>query len=62
MNQNAARTLLLAGLATFLVSLGAEISSAHGWSELAQTAFVGKMIMQLGGVGTAIWGALKVKA
>lgn len=62
MNQNTARTMLLAGLATFLIALGTEITTAHAWADLAHPSFVGKVLIQLGGVGTAVWGALRIKA
>jgi hypothetical protein len=61
-NQNTAHALLLAGLATFLVALGAEVTTAHAWSEILEPKFVGKILMELGGVGTAVWGALNKTA
>jgi hypothetical protein len=62
MNQNQARVLLLSGLATFAVSFGGELMKAHEWAEVMTPGFVGITLIQLGGVGVAVWGALKVRA
>jgi hypothetical protein len=61
MNQNTARTLMYAGIFAFLVTLGTEMSHADGWMQLASTKFVGHMIGEIGAMGVAVFGALKVK-
>jgi len=59
MNQNAANGMLYAGLAAFLIGFGADLSSADHWGMVLTPHFAGKALVQLGGVGVAIFGALK---
>ena len=59
MNQNAASGMLYAGLAAFLIGFGADLSSAEHWGMVFSPHFIGKALVQLGGVGVAIFGALK---
>lgn len=61
MNQNTAWGLVLGGVAAFLVGFGTELTTAHSWTEIATPAFVGKALIQVGGVGTAIFGAIRVR-
>jgi len=58
-SQNTAYALLLSGLAAFLVALGSELLKAHTWAELTTPSAIGTLIIQLGGVGVAVFGALK---
>ena len=59
MNQGAASTLLYVGLAAFLIGFGADLSSAEHWGVVVTPKFAGRALVQLGGVGVAIFGALK---
>jgi hypothetical protein len=61
MSQATAWTFLGAGLGAFLMAFGTELASAHQWAEVMTPAFVGKALVQIGGVGVAIFGALKVR-
>jgi len=61
MNQNAAKMLIGAGLGAFLVGFGTELITAHTWADVMTPAFVGKALIQIGGVCTAVFGALKIR-
>jgi hypothetical protein len=61
LRQSTAGTLLGAGLAAFLMAFGTELMTAHEWAEVTTPTMVGKTLIQLGGVGMAIFGALRIK-
>lgn len=61
MNQNAALGMLIAGLGTFALGFGLELTTAHSWGEVASPAFVGKALVQIGGVIGAVYGAKQLR-
>jgi hypothetical protein len=61
MSQNTAHAMFFAGLFTFILGFGTELSTAHSFAEVWTPSFVGRSLVQLGGVGTALFGALKMR-
>jgi hypothetical protein len=60
-NQHTAVAMVLIGVATFALGFGADLAAAHDWSEVTTPAFVGKTLMQVGGVIGALYGAKRLR-
>jgi hypothetical protein len=50
---------IIAGL---LIAVGAEVAKVGGWGEALTPLFVGTLMVQIGGVGAAVWGAIKYQS
>jgi hypothetical protein len=59
--QQTATAMVVAGIATFAIGFGADLAGAHSWSQVTTPAFVGKTLMQFGGVLAALYGAKKLR-
>lgn len=61
-NQNEATAIVAVGLvATVLATIGPELATAQSWADVAQPAFVGRALAQIGGALAAVYGAKKLR-
>lgn len=60
LNQQEATTCVLVGVGMFLAAFGPEVAAAPSFAALLTPAFVGKGMVQLAGVITALYGAKKL--
>ena len=52
------KTMLILGLAGFVVALGTQLASLeHGWADATSTTFVGALLGQVGSLLIAVFGA-----
>lgn len=58
MNQKFAWGAVVGGL---LIAVGAEVVKIDAWREVLTPLFVGTLMVQVGGICAAIWGAIKVQ-
>ena len=59
--QDTAWTLVVTGIALFLVGFGNDLKEAHSWADVWTPDFIGTTLVQFGGVLIAVFGAKKLR-